>query len=63
MSNMSNMSNMSKISNMSKKKIYMSKKFEVEKNSKSDTYLTSYQPSIIANPTEQPTKERKKKFQ
>ena len=44
-----------------KKKIYMSKKFEVEKNSKSDNLPTSYQPSIIANPTEQPTKERKKK--
>ena len=45
---------MSKISNMSKKKIYMSKKFEVEKNSKSDNLPTSYQPSIIANPTELP---------
>ena len=39
----------------------MSKKFEVEKNSKSDNLPTSYQPSTIANPTEQPTKERKKK--
>ena len=49
------------MSKKKKKKIYMSKKFEVEKNSKSDNLPTSYQPSTIANPTEQPTKERKKK--